>query len=63
MLFDINEAVVFEHPEKEFTFQGQEYVAYQREYGNGDLDVEVYPKGRQGYDVDGEVQEYAETLF
>jgi hypothetical protein len=46
-----------------FEFKGLTYHAYERTYSNGDTDIEVYALDCIGEDVDGEVQEYAETLF
>lgn len=57
------EYVIDEGQEHEFTFNGQVYVAYTREYNTGDFDVEVNLKEDDSVTVDGEVYDYAWQLF
>ena len=59
----LSEYVIDEGKEQEFTFKGQTYVAYTRTYNSGDIDMVVNFKNDEGFDVDGEVDEYAWELF
>lgn len=58
-----HEYIIEEGPKRDFAYKGEWYTGYIREYNTGDFDVEVFPRGKEEEQADGDVYEYAWDLF
>lgn len=58
-----DEEIVDYGKEHTFVYEGEEYIGYTRTYGNGEIDIEVFPKKDEFTQANDDVYEYAWKLF